>query len=190
MINFNHETHTYTESRTGKVWPSVTQILKQLGNLFDSIPPDVLERKRLLGTAVHEACELHDKDAMEGFELHQDVLPYLDQYLCFLSDTGASCVANEQLVFSERFKFAGTLDRIYSIAGKRVLCDIKTSATVLMSYGPQTAGYAMCDGVDIDSRAILLLAPDHYKFIPMNGMQDKNVFLSCLTLHNYKASQK
>lgn len=192
VIRFDAATHTYTHIASGKAWPSVTQILVQYGDQFTGINPDVLENKRQFGSAVHELCELYDKGEADNVVSHADVLLCLEHYKRFLKHTGAEVLVNEMVVWSDTYRYAGTLDRIYKIHGRNILTDLKTSDSILPTYGPQTAAYENCGSIHlpIHGRATLRLAVDGYKFQEFTDSNDKNVFMSCLTLHRYKEKQK
>lgn len=188
-LEFDAATHTYT--LLGGVVPSVTQILKPLVD-FAGIPAAVLEAKRDLGSRVHFACQLLDEDDLEESSVEPDVEPYLDAWRKFKAETGAVVLANEQRVCEPMLMYAGTLDRVLLIRGAKWLTDLKTSFTVPMAAGPQTAGYlrALGDNTVIRRAALRLRADGTYRFDPLTGSDDWPCFLSCLTLYNFKEKFK
>jgi len=74
MLTFDEPSHVYRWR--GEVVPSVTQILSPLVN-YAMVPPEALERARLLGQAVHRMTELHDLDDLDEDSLTPEMLPYL-----------------------------------------------------------------------------------------------------------------
>jgi hypothetical protein len=72
-----------------------------------------------------------------------------------------------------------------SIGGRRVLVDIKTSASIPKSVGPQTAAYADLIGQPRIQRAVLHLRAEKFAFTELKGANDWPVFLSCLSIYNF-----
>lgn len=182
-LQFDPATHTYRLH--GVVVPSVTEILKPVSPDFSMVKADVLEAAADRGRAVHRMIELLESDDLDMQGLHPDLLPYLDQYMRFKSTTGFQWEASEVMNGSERYRFAGTLDMLGSIGGKRVLVDIKTSAAIPKSAGPQTAAYAELIGQPKIQRAVLHLRAEKFAFTECNSVNDWPVFLACLSIHNF-----
>ena len=74
-VDFDPATHTYTSE--GRRVPSVTQCIDRL-NDYSMVPADLLERKRELGTAVHQATALYDQDDLDWGSVADEVYPYLE----------------------------------------------------------------------------------------------------------------
>lgn len=193
MIRFDEATHTYMDG-DGVILPSVTQILAPL-TCLDDIPKAVLERKARLGTAVHSATELFDLDDLDESCLHPEVAPYLDGWKRFREDTGFAPALIERRVHHRSLGYAGTLDRIGTMGTTAVLIDIKTSATLYPSYGPQLWAYQealKCDpnytGPTELQKHCLQLTPDgKYKLSPQyNDPADWRVFVALLTVRNWR----
>lgn len=187
-LTFDEESHTY---RLGGVRvPSVTQILAPLCS-FEGIPREVLEAKRDLGQRVHFACQLDDEADLDQDSVGDDVAPYLDAWRKFLAESGAKVVHNEQRVFEPTLRYAGTLDNVLEIGGKKWLVDKKTSISTPASAGAQTAAYLRAlNDPSVTRRAAVRLRPDGaYRFDPLSGSDDFSVFLACLTLHRWKEKQ-
>lgn len=188
-LEFDEVNHIY--KLDGRRLPSVTGILSVLNN-FDMIPKDVLERKRLLGTALHKAIELHINDDLDTSTIHQDVTPYFNAYLKFESDTGFKPDFSEARIFSKTFGYAGTLDLIGALNSERVLIDTKTVAVLGCSVGPQLAAYKhgfeeLNPDMPIKKRFSLQLKPDGtYKLPEYKDKRDIEIFKSCLNIHRWK----
>lgn len=110
-LTFDPATHTY---RLGSlVLPSVTEILGAVGvrNSFAGVDPDVLERKRQLGHAVHAAAHYDDDGELEVGSLHPEVLDYLEGWRAFRADYGFLPAVLETALHDPRQLVGGTLDR-------------------------------------------------------------------------------
>jgi len=190
---FDAAVHQYTLD--GQVLPSVTGILKPLQNFY-GVPPDVLQAKAALGTAVHRACELLDNDDLdqESEEGRAGLVPiagYLDGYKKFKAELEPVVLENETQQYHPVHLYAGTIDRRYTI--KHDLWDIDLKSTVAMSpvVGLQTAAYSemfKANGVRGKARrGALQLFPDgKYKLHEFKDPSDFAVFLSLLNVHRFK----
>lgn len=185
MLTFDAPTHTYRYN--GALVPSVTQILAPLTDL-SMIPPAVLERKRNIGTWVHEAIELDLADNLDEDSIEDDWRGYFNGWRKFQAESGFVMLDNEAKVYSKKYGFAGTLDLYGSLPlADRALIDTKCVATLYPSVGPQTAAYAEAHGVPKAKRFALQLKPDgKYELHPCTGRNDLNVFLAALTLFNWR----
>jgi hypothetical protein len=140
FLTLHEETHTYTDA-TGAVWPGVTSILNELSD-FSMVPRDTLEYARQLGTAVHEACEYHDRGTLDEASVDPAVRPYLDGYLSFLEREKPEIHLIESLVWHSGERYAGKLDRAMTLRKRRAILDVKTPKDVRKALvGPQTAAY-------------------------------------------------
>lgn len=193
-LQFDPVAHVYTVD--GMPVPSVTQLLAPIKPDFSMVPPDVLERKRQLGTEVHYACELDDEDDLDEDSVPAAVEPYLAAWRRFKADTGAEVLMNEQRLFHPTLRFAGTLDRVVRVrSGDVYLIDLKASISMPASYGVQLAGYQLL----LDESALttklarkgLQLRDDGtYKLVPYLNPNDLPAFMACLALFNWKESNK
>lgn len=184
-LTFDEAEHTYHFN--GVRVPGVTSILRPLAN-FDGIPMDVLEAKRDLGQRVHFACQLDDESDLDASSIGDDVAPYLEAWRKFLSESGARVVHNERKVYEPTLRYAGTLDNVLEIGGKKWLVDKKTSISTPIAAGPQTAAYLRAlNDPTVTRRAAVRLRPDGtYRFDSLAGTDDWSAFLSCLTLQRFK----
>lgn len=181
---FDEGTHTY---RVGGVrWPSVTEILQPLQEL-DGIPRAILEAAARFGTHVHQACHLYNLGALDEQRLDPALAPYLAGWKEFLERTGARVVASEMRVAHERLRYAGTLDTICLISGTRTLVDIKSTAEIPRTVGPQTAAYAEALGEPRIARRVVQLRKDGtYRAERLTERTDWNLFLSALNVHQWR----
>jgi hypothetical protein len=190
-VQFNEATHTYTLGQ--RKLPSVTQALQAIDEL-DGIPRDVLEAAARFGRHVHLACHLFNQGTLDEDALDAPLVPYVSAYKKFLADTGAQVVESERRVCHRNIGYAGTLD-LAAVWGKSALpavIDIKSSALVPRSVGPQTAGYREAYLSDSPAhklsrtRYCLHLKGDGtYRLHAYTDARDWNIFLSCLNIHNW-----
>lgn len=193
MLEFHEPTHTYTLD--GVNLPSVTTILRPLYS-FNGVPEHVLQAKAALGTAVHRACELLDNDDLdqesdEGKAGLAPIAGYLAGYVKFKAEVRPVVLENESRLFHPVHRYAGTIDRRYTI--NRDLWDVDLKSTVAMSpvVGLQTAAYSELFKANGDRRrprrGALQLFPDgKYKLWEFKDPSDIAVFLSLLNIHRFK----
>lgn len=153
---------TFTDARfyidtDGKYYPSATTILeaypkpyallqwmKEVGNKSDEIRDAAGDR----GSTVHKLTEMYDLG--ENVELlgesgqpmySMQEWSMFERYVDFSKRFNPVHTNIEQQVISPELGFAGTLDRIAEIEGKKYLLDIKTSNGIYNSYWLQLAAY-------------------------------------------------
>ena len=199
MLNFDPDTHTFTLD--GLAIPSVTRVLAPLSD-YDTAYQAALETARKRGVAVHTATEQHDRlQAVNGAwapdegPMAEAVAPYLAAWQKFLSDTGFEVHAIEEMVVSKRHRYAGILDRLGVLNGRRAVIDIKTTAAIKPVMGLQLAAYqtAYNEGrkktEQYTQRYICQLRKDEtYRLERFQDRADMTVFLALLTIWNWKAT--
>jgi hypothetical protein len=156
-LSFQADGHAYTLD--GKPIPSVSAILKSLGNAFYARTPQAMASLDR-GSRVHQATEIMDALGMGPLDFEPDLAPYLTGWQQFITETGAQVREIEQTVFSEKLWFAGTFDRIITIFGRFCLIDIKTGGKQ-KTHPIQLAAYAVAweelTGEKIDYAGIVYL---------------------------------
>ncbi len=195
---FNEERHEYRLN--GRIVPSVTDVLQPL-LMLDGIPWATLEAARIFGGHVHLGCHYHNTGELEWTTLDDRLASYIRGYLKFLADTSFVVLASEERVASVKCGYAGTLDLRGMLRGRgknprRALIDIKSTATLPRTVGPQTAGYSNAytemTSEKVDDRYCLHLGPDEYKLVKLTdgrGVQDFTVFVSALNIHRFRSAQ-
>lgn len=152
-----YEDAAHRYERAGKVVPSVTQVLSELGfsnyAIVEQTNPLALERKRQIGKLVHQAAHFWDEDSKtlspEVMEVWEAGLPEvvrlrLQGYKKFRKDTGYTPVINEGRYVFELYgmPFGGQFDSIGTIGKRWALVDIKNaSGPGQRSWGLQTCAY-------------------------------------------------
>ena len=124
MVNFNEETHTYTDEN-GKVLVSVTTLLKWAGISpnYDNVPEDILKAKAERGTLIHKEIEDYIKHGEIGFTAE------LQSFIKYITENDIEVLASEKRVNND--DVAGTIDLIvkYRKTGKVKYADLKTTST-------------------------------------------------------------
>lgn len=195
VLQFDSAEHRYTMD--GMRVPSVTQVLGPLYT-FTGISRDVLNAKAVLGTAVHRACELLDKDDLDeesdvGRAALEPIAGYLNGYKKFKAEKRLVIVANEQRLFHPVHRYAGQIDRCYAMEGHVWDVDLKSTVAISPIVALQTAAYTemlRANGrPQAARRGALQLFPDgNYKLHEFTDPSDFTVFLSLLTVQRFKES--
>ena len=189
-IQFIEDTHTYLLD--GNPVPSVTEILKPLVDL-SRVPQETLEYKRSLGKAVHKAIELYERQDLDVDTLDAEALPFFEAWLKFKQETGFRAFLTEQVVWSAKLRYAGTLDILGTRGGGAdpdELLDAKCVWAMSAATGPQTAGYALAlkesHAIAVKKRGGLQLLKDGtYRFFPYNNPYDETAFKACLAINAF-----
>jgi len=129
--------------------PSVTQVLNAEKIVdYSMVPAFMLEYKAEIGTEAHRAAELWDRGDLDQNSVDERVLPYLEAWWTFRDASGFEIEQNEQRLwhpepirYHPHLAYAGTVDRIGLLNGKRVVLEIKTTASLLPGTAIQCAAY-------------------------------------------------
>lgn len=188
VLTFIEDGHKYLLD--GQEIPSVTQILSGLSD-FSMIAPDVMERKKQLGLAVHAAINLEFNDDLDESSVDPQCLPYVDAFRKFQAEKNFVVTLAEKPVHSLKYKFAGRLDLYGVMNGKMAQIDIKTVAAMSPATALQTAAYSAAleetSGHETQTRYGLQLRADGtYRLTPYTNRNDWNVFLAFLSCYNWK----
>lgn len=113
---FFDDTHTYTVD--GEVFPSVSEISRFASReVYGEVSQFNLDNACSRGSAVHKATEILDKYGK--CECEEDIAPYIQAYVKFRKDFGIKDYDYiEKSLAHEELKYAGTIDRIYTMDEK------------------------------------------------------------------------
>ena len=150
---FEPDGHTY--SVDGRELMSVTTIIGAAGlSAYDMIPKEHLAFACARGTLAHKITEyvdagIYDKrsadaitdDVKERYGIDCDFDGFARAYRAFLERYSPMWELKETALYSERWRYAGTPDRIGVIGGQRYLIDIKSGIDA-PTAGIQLAAYA------------------------------------------------
>ncbi len=186
-ILFEGNTHTY-RLESGEIIPSVTQIIKDVCLIdYSGIPKDVLDYARDRGAAVHLACELYDKNDLKSCP--ELIEAYLQGWVDFVKNCEPVFSGIENIVYSKKYNYAGTVDRICKIDDTDWIIDIKTTKQRHKSHKLQTAGYKIpCDdyGYDFKRACVYLKDDGSYRFLPHCDDSDIKEFIEKVDIYNFK----
>lgn len=167
----------YYQNEAGKWFPSVTTILssypipyhliqwfKEQGENADKVRDAAGKR----GSTVHVLTERYDNcEQVNLMDNNNNPLFSLsewgmfERYIDFSTTHNPAHELIEQNIVCDMLEFAGTIDRICTINGKKYLMDIKTSSVIANSYWLQLAAYERMAfanmGIVVDGVAILWL---------------------------------
>ena len=196
VLHFDEATHAYTLE--GRRLPSVTQIIEPIRVDYSFVDRATLEFKRAFGVAVHKAVELDDMGELDDTCLDEAVAARVAAYRKFKAETGAVILAGEQKMHHP-LGFAGTLDLhafLPNVADENWIVDVKTADTSHPSYGVQTAGYALLlqaagePITDLRRGSLHLFSDGTYRLAEYKAAADFSAFLGCLSIHQWKESNK
>lgn len=184
-LTFDEASHTYHFG--GQVVPGVTSILAPLTD-FSRVPPAVLEAASQFGKAVHRACELDDLGELDEDALDPALKPYLEAWRKFSAEYEVQWDEIEKPIYHPTLRYAGTPDRKGLVRGMRAVVDIKSTAQLYPSVGPQLAAYAQAGNEPFAHRiAVQLKADGTYVAKTYSDPTDFPVFASLLTVRNWCA---
>lgn len=190
-------------------FPSVTEILKSSGLVdFSMITQERLDHARARGEKIHEWTELLDHGYLKPEDLPDPwIAGYIRGYLAFKEDAGFEIAGIEEVVVSQTYRYAGTLDRRGYLRNlkypdQETVLDIKAVAQVSHATRLQVVGYAIAadetarrDGRIPDdhlSRTSLQLRGDGtYRLARYDqdegAIHDAHDWLACVRLHHFRA---
>jgi len=187
-LKFLPETHQYFVG--DKELPSVTAILRGCG----IIPNNQYynnDFSRNVGQVVHVACDLLNRKNLDWSSLIPEVAGYVRSYERWTHIIGFEMIASEMAMYSQEWRFAGKLDVVGWVKGKRLLLDLKTGV-VLPGTAIQTAGYEILwqenQKVSIQERGSLKLFPDGSlpKLTIFPNPDDIEIFKACRKIYNWR----
>lgn len=206
MLRFEPEGHRYYWN--DREIPSVTTVLQELE--FNSFLARIKEAMRNenaghvdettafgralevwraaaeFGTHVHQAIHLYNEGDLHEPSLSPALVPFVNAYKQFLSDTGFVVRGAEVLVYHNIMKYAGQVDFWGDFRKTSWAVDIK-SGVVPITVGPQTAAYQQGLPEKPRKRACLqLTAEGRYKWIPLEDPADFSMFVSSLNIFRFK----
>jgi len=183
MIAFDEATHTYSES--GQVIPSVTQILSGEGLVtYFNIDPWYLER----GKAIHKACEYFDKGILDWDFVDPQIIGFVSAYMNFRTELeyGYDLSHIEESLYHPIYHYAGTPDRFLPLLDIKGVqgCELQLEA-----YAELLRANKINPGRE--AYTLHLKEDGTYKSVPYKfNRTNLGIFLSAVTLYNYKRSLK
>ena len=143
-IIFDPADHSYRDSE-GKLYPSVTQILKAGGLVgYAGVSDEQRTSAMELGTRVHWMLQLYDEGALNTRKLSKAMRGYLKAWRTWKAASGFTvCSIEDRFIYDLDSEYAGTIDRIGVFTpGIPVILDIKTGTAIPDWVRIQLAAYA------------------------------------------------
>lgn len=193
---FIPETHTYLKE--GIRVASVTQILEAGGLVcYEGIPDAVLNHKADVGRAVHAATHYYDEGTLNWPTVDDEVLGYLEGWEKFRAETGfvisKDGIEHRGIATLTGMEYGYTFDRDGLLNSRPTLLELKCTAGVEISWGPQTAAYEHAlrqkDGRG-RHRVVVHLRPNGtYSLYSYTDPKDYQIFGAALLLESWKKSR-
>jgi len=192
-VDFRYEAKAHAYYLKGLRIPSVTQVMTGI-NDFLGIDPEIMAAAQERGTFVHTATALYDKDALSLEEMESDPVlePYVWAWVKFRDDVLFIPEAIELQVYSLRYRYAGTIDRVGLLHGVRAIVDIKTNASPNPVAALQIAAYQQAyNEQHLSNKAkerwvVQLRSDGTYRLHEYKDPADWSTFLSLLTVYNWR----
>lgn len=195
FFTFVPETHEYFNERRVLV-PSVTQILAGVGLVdYSQVRDEVLERKAEIGVAAHAACHYFDEGDLNLTSLDPVVLPYVNAWVLFRQECrfNLELVEHQGIAVVDGMEYGFKLDRLGMLNGRPTLLEIKCTAAVEMSWGPQLAGYDLATRATTKTamlRVAVHLKPNgKYKLERYDDPRDYQIFKWALGITHWKLAK-
>lgn len=145
LCYYDDRKHAYYD-HCGRV-ASVTQVLSASGiggydvyRMMMVTAPEKLKAAGDRGRKVHTATELYDNGLLDWEQLDPALQPYLVAYEKWLTTTRFEPLGIERMVYHDSLRYAGRLDRLGRIGGRKWIVDFK-SGMLLEGHAYQTAAY-------------------------------------------------
>lgn len=205
MLTFDESTHSYYWN--GVKVPGVTSIISEwvqitVGvsgaryhvNRFNGqvIPSEVMEEASAKGKDIHFGCNLSIQDGIDWDALDQSYIGPLQQFQAWMDRYKPLFLYTEAPFYSQRRNYAGTIDIIAHLQGRKelVFIDIKTGDS--KTVGPQLAAYekGWCEEnryLGKTERYALWLPKNGspFKFEKLTNPMDWEFFKSCLLQRSF-----
>jgi len=147
------------------------------------------------GSRVHKAIEIlstggtisHDEKLTDGEGNYNEItVEEYDRIISFVhwvDEMKPKFISTEKTVFNTKHNYAGTLDAIVEIEGKRYILDYKTSANIYLSHEVQISSYFHSDDIEVEGLAILQVGYNkNKKGFKFTELEDKfPLFLSAMS---------
>ena len=138
------------------------------------------------GTTVHSLIESYKKGGNIE-HIPEKFRGYANAFFKWVGEVKPELVENERTVFNDKYGYAGTLDAIAIIGGKKYVVDFKTNkdGNVYTEAHMQVSAYINADGMTgIDGGVIVALAEDgsYTHQVAKNGFY---AFINALELYEF-----
>lgn len=145
-----------------------------------------------IGTKAHNWIERFVKSAIAGtepIEIDPDIAHIVVNFMQWAKENKVKFLESEKRLFSKKHWYAGTVDLVFEMDGKRYIGDIKTSSAIYNEHFFQMAAYEICleeMGTEkVDGYMVINLKKDGTMDLKMteNREINKQAFLNALGLY-------
>lgn len=142
------------------------------------------------GTTIHTLVEMYKHTKEYVKTVPKPFQGFIEAFYKWIEDNDIEIMTHERTVFSEKHKFAGTLDLLVKnkTSNRTFVVDVKTGGALYPEFELQTSAYKGAleeEGIKVDSIAGLLLTekgkPDFKE-----GEDSFDIFLHCLEIWKWK----
>jgi hypothetical protein len=146
-----------------------------------------------IGSEAHDLFERLGRGEDIG-RIRPEMNGYVEQWRLFNEQFRPNFLMQEETVWSDKHRYAGSFDAIAEIGGEVVVLDYKTSRAVYAETALQMAAYRYADHIvrpdgnkvplpkNISGGAVVHIHPDMYEVVPMKC--DEEVFDMFLAIRN------
>jgi ATP-dependent exoDNAse (exonuclease V) beta subunit len=117
-------------------------------------PWDKAEEAADIGSLVHRFAEDFALGKDPALPVEARARRAVDQFLGWWNANHVEVIAAERKVYSEEFRFAGTVDLVARVNGRLAVVDYKTSTGIWPEYRLQLAAYASAWGEEQDENIV------------------------------------
>ena len=161
MSSFTFDAKSHTYVLDGRKVPSVTQCLRAVGISpdYSRVEPGVLERKRLLGSAVSSCLHYLRQNDLDPESIAPEVGPYLEAHGLFMRDRRFKVLTVEEphVAFLGGLPYGMKADATGLMDGEPWVIDDKIiEGSPIPAWGVQTAAYE-------NGLSKPLIPPFHYR---------------------------
>lgn len=185
----------------------------------EEVTPEVIKEARTawrrkrdkagdIGNRIHSAIEEYVKAKINSqpvpvLELTEHEQKMFDKFLEWEKDNNVKFLLSEQKLYSEKHWFAGTVDLVVEIDGKKYVADIKTAKDIYYTNFIQMAGYHValeelgkikdCAGYIVVNlpKELNRKGEAKLKVEQKTNMEDfKKAFLNCVELYRFVNKEK
>jgi len=181
--------------------PSVTEILAAtgLGPNYNGVPLAILERKRLLGSALHLAVHYDAEGTLDESSLHPEITEDVALWRQFLAESGYTVTHSEIELIHPRWRFKGHPDVVCLLPGSEghAILDVKRVASVdAEAVARQLAAYRLLVtdvlGVPVAKCAALQINGGRYRYHDLTklALAGAQTFLAALLVHQARQRRR
>lgn len=184
----------------------------QLNTIFEAARKAHFTKKKEagdLGSFVHKWVEQFIKGENPTMPINEGIKGAVERFLSWVEEHKVKFLASEQVIYSKKYKYAGTFDFICTMQGKPDLYmgDLKTSSGIYTEYFLQTSAYRYARteefpnekytgqliirvGKDADLEFAVLRDVELYQGMFRGFLSAQNLYNTLEILKNFKAEKE